>query len=286
MQLSYRGSVNAWECDENAHLNVRFYVEKHWQTLVGGLEHLPLAESVQRDQLSSRVHLQHIRFLAESRLAQALSGYVGVVAVGVDHVDVLTELRHSFTDKPSSTCIHRLRVNGAQVSESLPDYAQPRGLADEDLKYAALSLSDLPAYGFQTIGLGSVLEHECDHEGRLQLHHYMGRLSDSMPHLWGLLRPHEGNEDETEGGAVLEYRLRYHEPLRRHQSFQLSSGVAEVAPKIQKFAHLMFNSNSGLLCASAQAVAVRMDLLARKAITLSDVELSQMRPHTLRPIQD
>ena len=24
MQLTYRGSVNRWECDENDHLNVRF----------------------------------------------------------------------------------------------------------------------------------------------------------------------------------------------------------------------------------------------------------------------
>lgn len=33
MNLYFRGSVNRWECDENDHLNVRFFVEKHWQSL-------------------------------------------------------------------------------------------------------------------------------------------------------------------------------------------------------------------------------------------------------------
>ena len=34
MQLTYRGSVNRWECDENDHLNVRFCEQKLYQTLL------------------------------------------------------------------------------------------------------------------------------------------------------------------------------------------------------------------------------------------------------------
>ena len=37
MQLTYRGSVNRWECDENDHLNVRFCEQKLYQTLLSGL---------------------------------------------------------------------------------------------------------------------------------------------------------------------------------------------------------------------------------------------------------
>ena len=30
--LTYRGSVNRWECDENDHMNVRYCVEKLYET--------------------------------------------------------------------------------------------------------------------------------------------------------------------------------------------------------------------------------------------------------------
>ena len=35
--LTYRGSVNRWECDENDHMNVRYCVEKLYETFVAGL---------------------------------------------------------------------------------------------------------------------------------------------------------------------------------------------------------------------------------------------------------
>ena len=39
--------------------------------------------------------------------------------------------------------------------------------------------------------------------------------------------------------------------------------------QIQRFGHLLFNTETGPCCASAQVVAVRMDLQARKAVDLS-----------------
>ena len=35
--LTYRGSVNRWECDENDHMNVRYCVEKLYETFFAGL---------------------------------------------------------------------------------------------------------------------------------------------------------------------------------------------------------------------------------------------------------
>ncbi|GIS19885.1 MAG: hypothetical protein CM15mP120_18010 [Pseudomonadota bacterium] len=46
MLLSYRGSVNRWECDENDHLNVRFCEQKLWQTLAGGCSNPALCKRI------------------------------------------------------------------------------------------------------------------------------------------------------------------------------------------------------------------------------------------------
>ncbi len=274
MQLSYRGSVNQWECDENDHLNVRFYMEKHWQTLCGWLQ---IAKKQAVPEISAHLVHQHLRFLQESRLAAPISGYAGVVSAAGDHVDVLTELRHSFTDDVLCTCVHQLQGLSLPVTDELPEYAAARGVPAQDLAYATLSVDEAAQYGFQPIGMGVAQAAECRQGGELLVHNYMGRISDSMPHLWGEL-------GEQEGGAVLEYRLRFHQPLRRNEPFVLMSGIAEVGVKVQRFAHLLYAAESGVLCVSAQAAGVRMDLQARRAMSLSEEGQARLRERMLQPL--
>ena len=107
---------------------------------------------------------------------------------------------------------------------------------------------------------------------------YMGRISDSMPHLWAPLGRELGGD---EGGAVLEYRLAYHAPLRLGERFEVISGLAGVGPKVQRFVHVLLG-DGGRLCASAEAVGVRMDLEARKSKTLSDADQAAMFEHVVR----
>ena len=73
MQLTYRGSVNRWECDENDHLNVRFCEQKLYQTLLSGLleHHCLTREDIGR--LPAMILRQHIRFQAESRIAAPMT---------------------------------------------------------------------------------------------------------------------------------------------------------------------------------------------------------------------
>lgn len=282
MELVYRGSVNRWECDENDHLNVRFYVQRHWQSLSAGLRR----SGIQLDpgELLTRISRQHMRFLAESRIAAPMSGYMGIVASDDRGIDVVTALRHSFSDEPLGTCLHRVQGVQATINAELPVYAAPRGIDDSDSAYAAIQLADCEALGFKPIGMGVIQPDECTADGWLQNHHYMGRLSDSMPHLWGTLFREILEADPNEGGAVLEYRLRHHEPLRAGTAFAIQSGIAEVGAKVQRFVHLLFNADSGEVAMSGEAVGVRMDLTARRAMTLNETRRAQMQKLTLRPL--
>jgi acyl-CoA thioester hydrolase len=283
VELVYRGSVNRWECDENDHLNVRFYVQRHWQSLSAGLHRAGI--QIGDAELLTHLKRQHLRFIAESRIAAPMSGYMGVVAVDDNGIDVLTVLRHSFSDEPLGTCLHRIAGIDAQVNAELPDYGAPRGIADLDSAYAGIHLRDCADLGFKAIGMGLIQTEECTLDGLLLNHHYMGRLSDSMPHLWGMLFKEIAEPNPNEGGAVLEYRLRHHQPMRAGMPFVIQSGIAEVGAKVQRFVHLLFNADTGQVALSAEAVGVRMDLAARRAMTLEKTRLERMRALTIRPMK-
>ena len=111
----------------------------------------------------------------------------------------------------------------------------------------------------------------------------MGRLSDSMPHLWAMLRGPAEARAPLEGGAVLEYRLHYHARLRAGDGFAVHSGVAEVGAKVQQFVHLILDDAGGL-AATAQAAGVRMNLETRRAMTLEEAALASMRAEALAPV--
>jgi acyl-CoA thioester hydrolase len=287
MILSFRSSVNSWECDENDHLNVRFYVAKHWQSLCAAAATLGLKTVSDPDEYIGALRVQHIRFLQEARLATPLSGYVGIVESTQQYLDVLTEIRHSQTQQPLSTCIHRLQVEHPPVPElePLPEYAQPRGIPARDLSHSVLSLAQARKSGFFTVGMGLATSEDCTATQQLRVHHYMGRISDAMPHLWGQFVPDTPTSAEhEEGGAVLEYRMHYHRPLLLGDAFEIVSGVQDVSAKVQRFAHLMYHRVDGQICVSAQAAAVRMDLRARRAIALPEDRLALLRAHLILPV--
>ena len=204
MQLGYRGSVNRWECDENDHLNVRFFIDKHMQTLLGAAPQLGL--QLEHVALSYQVQSQHLKFLAEARLATPLTGYAASVGCGKDWVQVLTELRHSFTGTVLCTCIHTVQHKRLTPTDDLPSHATPRGVTGEFAQYHNQAQADLPGLGFLLISQGSVTESEVYADGSLSLHQYMARISDGMPHLWGHTFASQDGKNvmpEDQGGAVL-----------------------------------------------------------------------------------
>ncbi|MDP1964510.1 MAG: thioesterase family protein, partial [Reyranella sp.] len=63
----WRGGVNTWECDEMGHMNVRFYVTRAMEGLVGLAAALGLPHAFTQEAGSTLiVGEQHIRFLREA----------------------------------------------------------------------------------------------------------------------------------------------------------------------------------------------------------------------------
>ena len=123
----------------------------------------------------------------------------------------MTEIRNSSTGEVLCTSLNKLADLDLKTDLELPEHAAPRGLRDPEMRFAGISMTEAKKIGFRTIGKGVVHQDECMSNGHLQIHNYMGRFSDSMPNLWGVLYPEATTE--TEGGAVLEYRMDYRDLL-------------------------------------------------------------------------
>jgi acyl-CoA thioester hydrolase len=131
----------------------------------------------------------------------------------------------------------------------------------------APALADAEAMGLVTTFRGAVLREHCDAAGYLTVRHYMGRVSDSIPNLLMQMSGQDRSASRT-GGAALEYRFVYRTPAREGDLLVLKSGLKSVSSKTYVWCHWLFDAESGECLATAEAVAVAMDLAERKAIEI------------------
>lgn len=285
----YQGSVNRWECDENDHLNVRFFMQKTMEALHIGLIELGLVPPDQRAHINSYVQSQHLRFLAEARVAAPISGFIGVLSVQSNQIRVLTELCHSSTNQVLMASIHELVLptdnnQARRVSVvKCPAYAGSRGIADEASTYRNLSIEEALGKGFASTGHGVIQQDECE-DGELGWYQYMGRVSDSVPNLWAQVAPLNDpvGSAETHGRAVLEYRLDFAGRLKQGHRFKTIAGITGMAGKTLQFTHLTFDLESNLCMLTSTAVSIILNLQTRKSEALSDQHLSALKPFLIQ----
>tara|TARA_R110002073_G_scaffold37621_6_gene108396 strand:+ start:9330 stop:10205 length:876 start_codon:yes stop_codon:yes gene_type:complete len=279
----YAGSVNRWECDENDHLNVRFFAHKMQQTLQFGLIEAGLATLDNVNQIIRNVSCQHMRHQAEARIAVPMTGLFGIIAATANRLRVMTELRNTATEAVLATYVVDININiedsfsidGIKTIDC-PDYAMPRGIEAEPFYLAGLSADELITMGCAVIGRGVIQPEECDPDGYLQMFMYMGRNSDSMPNLFARFEGEERGKGVV-GGAVLEYRMSRFGHLKRGSRYQLLSGIKSLSEKLQHFVHILFDVDTGQMVTGAEALAISMDLVARKSIPIPEARRARMQ---------
>lgn len=278
LQPVYNGSVNRWECDENDHLNVRFFAQKIQQTLQYGLLETGIASHANVDEICSRVNYQHMRFIAEARMAVPITGYFGIIEASETGLLLSTELRNTATDKVLAHFLTEIAGDFSHVAAelvSIPDYAGSRGISADPFPFAACSAQDLVDRGCAVIGRGVIQSEEADPLGNLQNYQYIGRQSDSMPNLFTRFET-EQRGDGIVGGAVLEYRMSFFDQLKVGDRFEIVSGVKSLQEKTQVFVHALFNASTGKMVTGSEALAISMDLVARRAIAIPEERRARM----------
>lgn len=283
------GSVNQWECDENDHLNVRYYAHKMNQALQVFLHQTAAVDP--RDVLP-RICTQHIRFLQECRAATPVRVDCAITAVAEGSLETLQLMHDNVSGTVLAAFQSRLDGRGIPLTAGplttpieVPEFARPRGLDPAGLPAAPDSWEAVRQAGFRIVGRGVIGADECGEDGLLLPHGYIGRVSDGMPNLWALLNPaseHAARASGALGGAALEQRLAVVAPLRRGCVFSQLSGVRAIGTKTQQMAHVIYDDTHERIAATVEAVGVAMDLETRRAVPISPERRAHLEKLLLR----
>lgn len=279
---TYRGSVNTWECDENNHQNVRFYLAKMHQGLILGVSKLGLTKPENAATLLKSITSHHIRFLREAQVAVPQKIQCGVIDYQPGQsLKLLSLMYNNNSGELSATFITELTLDTKSSAllkpdavfdtVALPADAQPRGVNEGNSDYAELSSQQALKFGFSEVGAGVISAAECGRDGDIEIFQVMGRMSDGMPNLWALFQSEAEQQARSEGltgGAVLEYRLTFHQTISAGTQISQLAGIHGLGNKTQNICHLIYDAASGDLLVSAEALSISMDLTNRKSIAI------------------
>lgn len=293
----YRNSVNSWEADMMGHLNVQHYVAKAVEGLAVLGQVLGLPPALLREEgLRLLPTEQHIRFLREQRPGAPIRIMAGVLEASPERLRIYQEMRNTLSNDVAATFVSEVALTGrgdrkavrfpaGVVTEadryrvSLPEHGAPRGLA-LDPPRAAPTLAEAEANGMLPTYTGIVRGDMCEDDGRMATRAYMGVVSDSVPNLLAQIRREDRSRSGI-GGAALEYRFVYRRAPRQDDVIVLRTGIKDIASKAYTFCHWMFDRATGEAVATAEAVAVALDMEARKAIPIPEAMRAALEEATV-----
>ena len=281
----WRGCVNAWECDELGHYNVRFYLARACEALANLAEAAGLNPIQRSDALATLIpQTLHIRFLAEARPGAPLCIEGGFLGHDTTRADVLLVMRHSGSGKPAATFTiklahaapasalpfawpKRFAAAATSLAVALPDEASPRGL-DVRRSTRPASWKAADALGLPVIGRGRFGAAEMDAFGWLRAEFLLGRVSDSVtnfaaafPEEWAM---HAGAPSARIGSALLEAVIHVDRWPRAGDGYAIRSGLKSAGPKVRNIVHWVLEPATGKPWWTMEGVAAPMDLDQRK----------------------
>jgi acyl-CoA thioester hydrolase len=293
----WQGSCNQWDCDEMGHMNVRVYVEKQLEGLVTLAHTLGMPNAFRANAPSTVLPVdQHIRFVREVLPGKPLSMRGCVLEIGDSDAVIYQELRHldgSLSAAFRTRIIHidtaegerfawtsRTRALMEGLKGETPAEALPRSIEADapGLSLPEITLARAETLGAPRIGIGAVHPSQCGVHGWLDPAWFIGRVSDSVPNLLYDWRQRVGQKthDKPMGAAVLEYRLRYLRMPRAGDRFVVHSAFGGVQGKTHSLVHWILDPESGGAWATSQAVAITLDLDARKAVAAPPEMLAEL----------
>jgi len=268
------------------HMNVRFYLARMMEGLAEFCYAAGLPEAFRARAASTLLPRdQYIRFVREVLPGQPIYMTACVLEVSDRSAYIYQELRHADGSPCASfrTWVDHVDAgSGAaypwpprtrELLERLravpPADLAPRSLDPEAPPVAHPTAAAADAIGAPVIGRGVVSAAHCDVFGRMACEMFIGRVSDSVSNLlspWRRSLPPAGAAATRVGGAVLEYRLVYRRWPRAGDRLTVRSSLGAATEKTHSFIHWIIDPESGVAWCTCEALAVTLDLDARKII--------------------
>jgi acyl-CoA thioester hydrolase len=293
-----RGSVNTWECDQMGHMNVRFYLARAMEGLAGVAAALGLPGAFRAQaQATLMVRDHHIRFLREARAGAPLIMRAGVISIDACEVRLLQLLYHAESGELAASfqtvAAHvtaregrpfpwpaRTRKLAEGLVMEVPERAAPRSLTLAPPSGTA-SLAESDRLGLIPLAAGAFGAQDCDVFGRVNPEHIIGRVADGVPNLGAALAGRSAPIPANMGGAVLEYRLAYAAWPRAGDRFVVKSGLVGFDDRAQRLAHWVIDPDTGAPWATSEAVAISLDLEARRIVPLTAEAKARLAEHVI-----
>jgi acyl-CoA thioester hydrolase len=289
---TFSTAVNTWQCDENDHLNVQFYTEFAHEASAHLLAQLGLGPRARRaGGLETRHAEDHIRYLREFRVVDPVEVRSAPVEVGERHLVAYHEIRNPSDGRIAATARRRIECNAAwpesfrrraeAATVDLPEQARPRSVGK--LTLPDIALGDAAEQGLIEVGRRLIAPMECDEQGEFLPRHQFGRYSDGAPLLWNHLGfDRAAMQTRQEGSVVVEMLNHYRRPLRAGDLLVVMSGLAAYTDKVLTFTHFLFEAETGMLAACAEAVGMKFDQKIRKIMTFGEDDRARLEQRRLR----
>lgn len=288
--------MNAWQCDQMGHLNVRFYVAHAMEGLTGLAAELGMTGAFSARGASTLIVRElHVRFLKEARTGDPLHLVAGVAQMQDCDACARQLLLHSEDHQPAAV-FHSLvthatsaearpfpwpaaaRSRGESLRLDLPEGLGPRSFTPGDPSGAG-DARDAESLELMRYAAGAFGPEHCDVFGRVSAHQLMARMSDGAAQ--GIAVTHQAAGDSI-GLAVVEYRIIYLEAPRAGDRYVVRSGLRRAEPRRLGWTHWMLDPESGRPWAAAHAMLVPFDLDARKAMSLPDSAVAALKAKVVK----
>lgn len=264
----WRGAVNSWQCDHLGHLNTRFYlalVEQGLSVLRRGWGPTGRNGLLIRD--------QHMRFLREARVGDALYLEAGVTAVNGARVQVALVLRHAGQgDVCAAFTLDGDREGDAPLGWLSPAWdpppeAAPRSLPADDRSW---TVDETRA---RRTGLALIGPDQIAADGRLRPSVLMGLIADAVPHMprsdWRAVLKETSPGVERIASALVEFRTHHEAWPRAGDLCEVLSTTDGCSDRATFSRHWLRNADTGAFYAGVRTAGIAMDLDARKVLKLT-----------------
>jgi len=298
MLETVRGSVQTWECDMNGHMNVQFYVGHAMDGLrVLGLT-LGIGPNYQRDLGAGLLPVEHhIRYHRERHPGDPFCVRAGILDADIEQLQVVQEMRSIPDDTLIATFVSRVQLKDLRSRDTinlppatlektlpyrvkLPEHAAIRGVSSNAPRPTP-TLEQADNLGLLHTHSSIIGHHEDDGFGHLSIQGFMARVSDAYPVLMATIPAFQHIDEHGLGGAALEYRFNYRRVPQINDIITIRSGVSAVGSKTYNFCHWLFNAANGTCVATAEVVAVPLDLKNRRAVALPDGDRRELGEYVI-----
>lgn len=268
---THRSFVNTWECDENDHLNVQFYL-RHFDIAARFFD----AVSAGAGHEGPLPRTRHVRYRAELRAGATVRVRSAEILDGPAAGHVAHFLEDAVTGALSATALdsptgarHRDGVTELRAAEAMP---RGIGLAPE----TPLSAGAIAGLGGLAASRAIVGWDWCGKDGTMREQFHVTMMSDAAAQVWNTAGVgQDWLEANGYGRVAVEMKLTHHTPARVGDALVLQAALTALEGKTVHLRHEIARLD-GAPVATGLVVALLLDHRTRRSVPMPDFVRQRM----------